>query len=766
MSCDNTTPSLHPVGIAYDSRNRPVGLSELSSVLVTSLSATSAVTTNYITPLSGTIVRVLGTLSATSYLGAGGGGVSQFVDLTDVESTASLIPASRGFLIAVNENGNLTTSAVSSVNFEAGFINASSISSTYATLGYTTALDDRIVLLEDEIFNFSSLADVTIGSPSNGNVIIWSSTAARWVNVASSVLSTGGGVTTFVALTDTPSNYTGASSAFLKVNSAGTAVEFVADPGYITTASADSRYLNSSGDYCSGTLSALNLSSNSIVTINFDATEVITDTLTVNSIANSLLFTNNSNAVVGIPLDGDFSLGTIPAGNSFLGLDSAGTTVVSYPKSDYVLVTTNTNLSSTVANHIASASVHFTASSLSSSPGYALSSWTEDRYVLSSVNFNLSSLVTNHVASASVHFFASSLSSNPGYALSSWTNATYSLNTHEHNLEDLTDTAIVDPQPADYLTWNGSKWVNSIMPVAPNLGGLTDVNTAGASTNNSLIFNGSTWIASPIDHGVLSGLGDNDHPQYALSSWTETQYLNASGDSANTAFFLSSLSSTTISATVTSSVSSFIGTSAFYVNGNRIPYRQPIEVMYLGSGTQIATTANVPTPLFSATIPANTMRAGDALRVEAWGQILVSAVTGVAANTSAFVLYGNTSALASKADVYWMNLVAAIASGGATARTLHWDVNVFAQTSSYQVVYGEVEYTTGAFGGTKGEGAATATSNTQGIFKHTNGANPTKSLNQDQQIFIGWNWVASPGADGYCKLDMVTMTVIRNPANY
>lgn len=723
MSCNGSTPNLYPVGITYDSRNRPTGLAELSSVIVSSLSSTGTIKTNSIVGLSSTTVTFLGPISATAYLGAGGGaGVTSFIELSDVESgTVSLDPSHRGYLIAVNENGNLTTSSVSSVNNEAGYINASSISSTYETIATVGAIESRVTILEGATTYFSSLPDVSTTSQSNGDVVVWNSSVSRWVNLASSVLVGGGGATTFLGLTDTPSTYTGASSYFVKVNSAGTAVEFSSDPGYIQTSIADSRYLNSSGDYCSGTLSAINLSSTSILAINIDATEIIADNLTVNSTANKLLFADNSNSVVGIPLDGDFSLGSTPAANSFLGLDSLGTTVVSYPKFDYVL---------------------------------------------SSANVVLSSTVSNHIASAGIHFYASSLSSNPGYALSSWTDTRYSLASHNHTFDSLANVLITSLLEDDQIKWDGSKWINFIPPADPPLGGLADVNTVGASQNNSLIFNGVSWVASPIDHGVLSGLSDNDHPQYALSSWTETQYLNSSGDSANAGFFLSSLSSANISATTISAVSSFVQTSGFYINGNRVPYKPPVEVLYLGSGTSIATTANVTTALFSATIPANTMRAGDALKVEAWGQIVVSAVTGVATNSSAFVLYGNTSALDSKADVYWMNNIAAIASGGSTARTLHWDVNVFAQTSAYQVLYGEVEYAAGAFGGTKGEGAATATSNLQGLFKHTNGANPTKNLSQDQQILIGWVWVASPGAAGHCKLDIVTMTVIRNPSNY
>ena len=50
----------------------------------------------------------------------------------------------------------------------------------------------------------------------------------------------GGGATTFLALTDTPAEFTGLGSRFVKVNAGATALEFVADPGYLTSVPAQS----------------------------------------------------------------------------------------------------------------------------------------------------------------------------------------------------------------------------------------------------------------------------------------------------------------------------------------------------------------------------------------------------------------------------------------------------------------------------------------------------------------------------------------------
>jgi hypothetical protein len=99
------------------------------------------------------------------------------------------------------------------------------------------------------------------------------------------------------------------------------------------------------------------------------------------------------------------------------------------------------------------------------------------------------------------------------------------------------------------------------------------------TTNQALVYDGSVWTASSIstggggvtDHGALTGLADDDHPQYVLSAtnnalsslvnnhiasavhWDiatlNSNYINASGDSANAAFFFQTLSATTVSAT-------------------------------------------------------------------------------------------------------------------------------------------------------------------------------------------------------------------------
>lgn len=78
---------------------------------------------------------------------------------------------------------------------------------------------------------------------------------------------------------------------------------------------------------------------------------------------------------------------------------------------------------------------------------------------------------------------------------------------------------------------------NELSTVAA-LNDLTDVTISTPATNQVLLYNGSIWVNGTItsgvtDHGALTGLSDNDHPQYYLAS-------NVSSDAQN---FLSAINS-------------------------------------------------------------------------------------------------------------------------------------------------------------------------------------------------------------------------------
>jgi hypothetical protein len=72
--------------------------------------------------------------------------------------------------------------------------------------------------------DLTDLTDVDAAAPSNGQVLTWNSSTGRWEAQAA-----GSGVTTFIALNDTPVAFTGAGGHFVRVNSGADALEFVQD---------------------------------------------------------------------------------------------------------------------------------------------------------------------------------------------------------------------------------------------------------------------------------------------------------------------------------------------------------------------------------------------------------------------------------------------------------------------------------------------------------------------------------------------------------
>ena len=77
--------------------------------------------------------------------------------------------------------------------------------------------------------NLADLSDVSSSSPSDGQVLKWSASGSTW-EAGNDLTGSGGGggATTFVGLSDTPSSFT--ANKWLKVNSAGNALEEVDAP--------------------------------------------------------------------------------------------------------------------------------------------------------------------------------------------------------------------------------------------------------------------------------------------------------------------------------------------------------------------------------------------------------------------------------------------------------------------------------------------------------------------------------------------------------
>src|SRR6056300_133063 len=82
--------------------------------------------------------------------------------------------------------------------------------------------------------NLGALTDVNSAGAANGQVLIYNSVSSAWEPGNMTGGGGGGGSSTLVGLTDTPTNYAGAAGYFVKVNAGASAVEFVADPGYLS----------------------------------------------------------------------------------------------------------------------------------------------------------------------------------------------------------------------------------------------------------------------------------------------------------------------------------------------------------------------------------------------------------------------------------------------------------------------------------------------------------------------------------------------------
>lgn len=68
--------------------------------------------------------------------------------------------------------------------------------------------------------SIGDLSDVDLTSAANGQVLVYRDGIFEMEAIPS-------GVTTFIALSDTPANFTGAAGRFVKVNAGATALEFV-----------------------------------------------------------------------------------------------------------------------------------------------------------------------------------------------------------------------------------------------------------------------------------------------------------------------------------------------------------------------------------------------------------------------------------------------------------------------------------------------------------------------------------------------------------
>ena len=157
------------------------------------------------------------------------------------------ITASSGVLSASHPNvfGTVAVSGQSSIVADSSTDTLTFVAGTNITLTTNSSTDTLTInsttpsglsnIVEDTTPQLGGTLDANGSSIDMGSNIItdgkvgqWD-TAYGWGNHASAGYLTSAN-TTFVGLTDTPANFTGAASKFVKVNGAGNALEFVASP--------------------------------------------------------------------------------------------------------------------------------------------------------------------------------------------------------------------------------------------------------------------------------------------------------------------------------------------------------------------------------------------------------------------------------------------------------------------------------------------------------------------------------------------------------
>lgn len=465
MSCSDYTVNNRPIGVGYDSDSKPRSFAELSAVTVDSVSASELYVDDVHTNSSYPII-FHGSISATSYLGAGGGGVSNFVDLGDVDSGLTL--ASRpGQIVIVNPATNKLSASAPSDVFTGNYQPSDSV---------LTEISDLAVAADTYIY-FAPAA--TLGTiRSYGRSLVSASSAAVARNTLGlSALATFNSVG-LIDLNDVQGYDNTVANYLLQMNSAGNAAIWL-DPD----------------TFASSGLSAL-------------VTSIETSTIGLSSYitANEGSW-GGGGGISNFSDAGDVNL-TAPSNNDLLKWDSGTFKWINFTPTyattsqlaDYVTTATNSSLSS-LANSIETSTVALSSYIATNEIGWenlALAGLTDDvqisrqstndfliydgsnwinssvpivlnsqlsNYVLTSVNTNLSSTVTSlQTSTINLSAYAGNLS-----AYISANEAGWSIDSLQYYLSALVgDVAIVSPSNGDVLTWSaaGNKWVASAAPPA------------------------------------------------------------------------------------------------------------------------------------------------------------------------------------------------------------------------------------------------------------------------------------------------------------
>jgi hypothetical protein len=432
-------------------------------------------------------------------------------------------------------------------------------------------------------YSLESLTNVLISDIEVGDLFHFD--GIQFSNITSSIFlpaDTNLGASSFLGLSDTPSNYTGASSNFVIVNSAGNALQFssasfassnhnhalssltdtviagislgnvltwdgsnwVNTPSSVLSSSgggsgiseefATLNYLNASGDSASASFYLQDLSSTTLSSTDISAVNIFADNLVINTL--------------------DLSATNLSATNLFADnfiLSTLELSANSISATNYQNITLNETLEDVNVEFLAfddiltwNGSIWINSSLSSKIPPLSLDfiglDDTPEEYTGASSNFVIVNPSGTGLLFSSINFASS---------------------VHSHTFESLSDTLISDISNGDIPVWNGDYWVNTPSSTLASSGegvsflsSLNDVTLDVPELNigNILSWDGAYWVNIPSSLISSSGGGEGISEAFATDN-----YLNASGDSASASFYLQTLSSTTLSSTDISAVNIF-----------------------------------------------------------------------------------------------------------------------------------------------------------------------------------------------------------------
>ncbi len=371
------------------------------------------------------------------------------------------------------------------------------INNTLAEAGVAPASHTHVEADITDLAHVISLQDEGVGvtnTPHGTLNFVGSGVSVADAGAGVATITISGGITTFLGHTDTPSVYTGAGSQFVKVNAGATALEFVADPGFL---------LNITGEPI-GDLSDVDLIAQAPVSgdvLSFNGTDWVPASGMAPGAHASTHISAGTDEIDGDRLDIDFvpsnyTRDTSPTEVTLVveltahlkGIDTA---IAAAGSTDFL------GLTDTPANYTGAGSrfvkVNSGATALEfvADPGFLLNITGEPIGDLSDVvlatpldgellRFNGTNWINNTLAEAGI-----SAATHTHVEADITDLQAYLLNINSENIGDLSDVVLTTPADGELLRFNGTNWINNT---------LTEAGIAAASHAATHISGGSDVI--------------------------------------------------------------------------------------------------------------------------------------------------------------------------------------------------------------------------------------------------------------------------------